>query len=49
MAGRVERTAQLPGDVLLALHATILVLTTISDLATFDDTDYEFFNLEVEQ
>ena len=49
MVGPVERTAQLPGDVLLALHATILVLTTISDLATFDETDYEFIDLEEEQ
>ena len=49
--GPVERTAKLPGEVLVALRANILPLpsTTISDLATFDERDYEFVDLEEEK
>ena len=51
MPGPVERTAKLPGEVLVALRANILPLpsTTISDLITFDEREYEFVDLDEEK
>ena len=49
--GSVERTAQLSGDLLVALRTTILPLPKMAvlDLATFDQTEYEFLDIEEEQ
>ena len=51
MPGSVQRTVKLPGDLLVALRATILPLPkmAVSDLAPFDETDYEFVDLEEER
>ena len=51
MTDSAERTGQLPGDLLLALSDTILPLpkADVSDLATFDETEYEFLDIEEER
>ena len=51
MPDSIERTAQLPGDLIVALRDTILPLpkADVSSLVTFDETEYEFLDIEEER